>query len=67
MRAYKLQRRAARVGFDWAADGDVLDKEEEEFRELRAEINTGAPHAAVSEEFGDLLFAMVNLGRRLGV
>ncbi|MDX1711803.1 MAG: nucleoside triphosphate pyrophosphohydrolase, partial [Rhodovibrionaceae bacterium] len=67
LRAYKLQRRAARVGFDWAADGDVLDKVEEEFRELRAEINGGAPHAAVSEEFGDLLFAMVNLGRRLGV
>ena len=67
LRAYKLQRRAARVGFDWAADADTLDKVEEEFRELRQEIESAADGKAVAEEFGDLLFAMVNVARRLDI
>ena len=64
-RALKLQKRAARVGFDWPATEGVLAKIAEEAQELAAARNEGP--AAVTEEFGDLLFAAVNLGRHLGV
>ena len=65
MRAQKLQKRAARVGFDWPETAQVLDKIVEEAGELAAE--QGGDPARVEEEFGDLLFVMVNLGRHLGV
>lgn len=64
-RALKLQRRAARVGFDWAQADDILDKLVEEAREL-AEARAAGP-AAMEEEFGDFLFAAVNLARHLGI
>ena len=63
-RAQKLQKRAARVGFDWEHASGVLDKIEEEIGELRAAMDAGAG-AAQEEEFGDLLFCVVNLGRHL--
>ncbi|MEL6204427.1 MAG: nucleoside triphosphate pyrophosphohydrolase [Pseudomonadota bacterium] len=63
MRAQKLQKRAARVGFDWNNPRQVLDKITEEAAELAA---AGDPDA-VEDEFGDLLFAVVNLGRHLNV
>ena len=66
-RAQKLQRRAARVGFDWPDAAPVLAKIEEELGELRAEIAAAAPPARLADELGDLLFAVVNLGRHLGV
>ncbi|MGR3436795.1 MAG: nucleoside triphosphate pyrophosphohydrolase [Shimia sp.] len=66
MRALKLQKRAARVGFDWPEVGDVLAKIVEEARELAEARDTGDP-AALRDEFGDLLFVVVNLGRHLGV
>ncbi|MCR4266300.1 nucleoside triphosphate pyrophosphohydrolase [Nitratireductor sp. ZSWI3] len=65
MRALKLQQRAARVGFDWGEAGPVLDKIEEEIGELRQAITSG-DDAHVAEEYGDLLFALANLGRHLG-
>ena len=55
MRAVKLQKKASRVGFDWAAAEPVLDKIEEEIAELRDEMATG-PKQAVEEELGDLMF-----------
>ena len=64
-RAEKLQRRAARVGFDWPQAIQVLDKIEEEIAELRAELK-GAPGRRTEDEVGDLLFALVNLARHLG-
>ena len=67
MRADKLQRRAARVGFDWPEARQVLDKIEEEIGELRAELDAGAPPDAVEDEVGDLLFALANLARHLKV
>ena len=67
MRADKLQRRAARVGFDWPEARQVLDKIEEEIGELRAELDDGAKPEAVKDEVGDLLFALANLARHLGV
>jgi MazG family protein len=68
LRAYELSTRAAQVGFDWPATGDVIDKAEEEIRELREAVATSggkSPHA--EEEFGDLLFSLVNVARKLGI
>lgn len=65
MRAAKLQSRAARVGFDWGETGPVIDKIEEEIGELREALNDG-DSAHIGEEYGDLLFALANLGRHLG-
>lgn len=66
MRAYKVQQKARDAGFDWDAPGPVLDKAEEELAELRAAVNSG-DQAAAEEEFGDLLFAAVNVSRFIGV
>jgi MazG family protein len=69
LRAYEIGARAAAVGFDWQKAGDVLDKIEEEVAELRAEIQAGAldSPARAEEEMGDLLFAIANLSRKLGI
>lgn len=66
MRAVKLQKRAARVGFDWRDAGAVLDKIAEEARELVEARDSLCPEQ-VAEEFGDLLFVMANLARHLDV
>ena len=66
-RALKLQNRAARVGFDWTDARDILDKIEEEVSELRAEMDAGSGQERIADELGDLLFALVNLARRLQV
>lgn len=66
-RALKLQKRAARVGFDWDKPAPILDKIEEEVGELRAEFANGAESARLKDEVGDLLFATVNLARRLEI
>ncbi len=66
LRALKLQKRAARVGFDWPEVGEVLDKIAEEAREL-AEARDRLGPDEIAEETGDLLFVMVNLARHLGV
>jgi ATP diphosphatase len=65
-RALKLQQKAATVGFDWTEAAPILDKIEEEIGELREAIASGRT-AAVADEFGDLLFAVVNIGRHLGI
>jgi ATP diphosphatase len=66
-RAEKLQKRAARVGFDWPEAAEVLDKIEEEIAELRAELRHGQePGKRTEDEAGDLFFALVNLARHLG-
>lgn len=66
LRAYKLQKRAARVGFDWPQVDQVIAKIAEESAEL-AEARAQLSEAEVEEEFGDLMFVMANLGRHLGV
>jgi MazG family protein len=69
-RAVKLQKRAAKVGFDWPNLEPVLAKAEEEIVELKAAIAEGDDETSkehVAEEFGDLLFVMANLARHLGV
>ncbi|MGV6857736.1 MAG: nucleoside triphosphate pyrophosphohydrolase [bacterium] len=67
MRAQRLQKRAARVGFDWPDSGPVFDKIEEEFLEVRQALDTQEGEERVAEEVGDLLFAVVNLSRHLGI
>ena len=62
--ALKLQERAAKVGFDWSAPEPILDKIEEEIAELREALASG-DHAKVSDELGDLIFAVVNIGRHV--
>ncbi|MFC6638376.1 nucleoside triphosphate pyrophosphohydrolase [Sulfitobacter sp. JBTF-M27] len=66
LRAYKLQKRAARVGFDWPTTDEVIAKITEEAAEL-VEARETLSQAEVEEEFGDLMFVMANLGRHLGV
>jgi MazG family protein len=65
-RAQKLQKRAARAGFDWPEVDSVLAKIAEELDEVRAEIASGH-QLALQGEIGDLLFACVNLARHAGV
>ena len=66
-RALKLQKRAARVGFDWDGPADVVDKLNEEIGELRAEMAAGAAPDRLNDEVGDLLFTCVNLARALEI
>jgi len=66
-RADKLQKKAARAGFDWPVIADVFAKVEEELGELRHEIENGGNQDAVLDEAGDVLFAVVNLVRFAGI
>ena len=73
LRAHKLQKRAARVGFDWVEIADVESKIDEEIAELREAVSTAQTsqksqyREAMAEEFGDVLFSLVNYARHLGV
>jgi MazG family protein len=68
LRAYKIGKRAAGVGFDWDTTTDVVAKIEEEVAELRDTLERDPANTArAEEEMGDLLFAMANLSRKLGI
>ena len=68
LRAFKIGKRAAEVGFDWERAEDVVQKIEEEVAELREALTEAAPDPArAEEEMGDLLFAITNLARKLGI
>ncbi|WP_151117514.1 nucleoside triphosphate pyrophosphohydrolase [Hypericibacter adhaerens] len=64
-RAAKLQKRAARIGFDWPEAAPVLDKIVEEVDEIKAELVQGSGRDRLADEVGDLLFAVTNLARHL--
>jgi ATP diphosphatase len=64
-RADKLQKRAARIGFDWRNAAEVIAKVEEELAEIQAELDGAAREDAIDEEVGDLLFSVVNMARHL--
>ena len=63
MRALKLQKRAAGVGFDWEHRDAILEKVEEEMQELKESITNGDPSERIAEELGDLVFCCINLAR----
>jgi ATP diphosphatase len=67
MRAAKLQKRAARVGFDWPEAQEVFAKLDEELAELRHEVDSGGGDARTRDELGDLLFTVANLARKLDI
>lgn len=62
VKAYRIQDKAANVGFDWEKKEDVWDKVREEIGEFEKELKNGEPNA-IEAEFGDLLFSMVNVAR----
>ena len=68
LRAYKIGKRVAGVGFDWATTTDVVSKIEEEVAELRDTLGQEPANTTrAEEEMGDLLFAIANLSRKLGI
>jgi len=67
LRATKLQKRAARVGFDWTDSQPVFDKVLEELDEVRHEVDCGENLDRLEDEIGDLLFACANLARHLKI
>lgn len=66
MRALEVSKRVVKVGFEWPTVSEVLDKVEEEIRELRVEIAAGET-ARAGDELGDLLFTLVNVARHLQI
>lgn len=66
-RALKLQKRAAKVGFDWNTPEPIFAKLQEETAELQAEIAAGADKAKLTDELGDILFVCANIARQLKV
>ena len=67
LRALKLQKRAARVGFDWPSTLEVFEKCAEEIAELQQEIDSNGNSDRLTDEIGDILFVLVNLARHLEV
>ncbi|MFI3262027.1 MAG: nucleoside triphosphate pyrophosphohydrolase [Rikenellaceae bacterium] len=66
IKAYRMQKKAANVGFDWDNKEDVWNKVKEEIAEFEAEIDNN-DFEAQQDEFGDLLFSLINAGRKLGI
>lgn len=67
LRAGKISRRAARIGFDWPDARAVIPKLAEEIAEVEAELDAGGDKTRLEDEIGDLLFAAANLARKLDV
>lgn len=66
VKAYRIQEKAAHVGFDWDSPGQVWDKVKEEIAEVEAEMERGGKEGT-EQEFGDLFFSVVNAARLYGV
>lgn len=67
IKAYRIQDKARGVGFDWEQPGQVWDKVLEELNEFRQEVEVGGNPKKIEEEFGDLLFALINYSRFIDV
>ncbi len=67
LKAYRMQEKAGGVGFEWRHTDDVWEKVQEELGELRQEVKQNAPAHRLEDELGDLLFAIVNYARYIGV
>jgi XTP/dITP diphosphohydrolase len=67
IKAYRIQDKARGVGFEWEKPHQVWDKVQEELNELRQEVENNAPEQKIEEEFGDVLFALINYARFINV
>jgi XTP/dITP diphosphohydrolase len=67
VKAYRMQEKTKQVGFEWENAAQVWAKVAEEIGELRENIEQNAPQSAIEEEFGDVLFSLVNYARFIGV
>lgn len=67
VKAYRIQEKARGVGFDWEKPEQVWEKVQEELNELRHEAENGGSQQKIEEEFGDLLFALINYSRFIDV
>ena len=65
--AYKIGEKTKKLDFDWSTSQEVLQKVDEELQELEQEISNESESNLISEEYGDLLFSMVQLGRHLNI
>lgn len=67
VKAYRMQDKTKQVGFEWENKEQVWEKVEEEMQEFSHEVNEGADKAKIEEEFGDVLFSLVNYARFVGI
>jgi len=67
LKAYRMQEKAKGVGFEWEKRSQVWDKVVEEMNELKAEVEQNSSRDKIEDEFGDLLFALVNYARYVGI
>ena len=67
VKAYRIQEKAKQVGFEWENREQVWDKVQEELQELQTELEQGAESSRLEDEFGDVLFSLVNYARFLGL
>ncbi len=67
LKAYRMQEKAKGVGFEWETREQVWEKVMEEMEELKTEVNDGKSKDRIEDEFGDLLFALTNYARYLGI
>lgn len=67
VKANRIQEKVRGVGFDWEQDQQVWDKVKEEINELEQEVASGAAHDKIENEFGDVLFSLVNYARHIGI
>ncbi len=67
LKAYRIQEKASKVGFDWKDEKPVFDKIIEEVNELRENVNSGKAVKEIEDEFGDVLFSIVNYSRFLKI
>lgn len=67
LKAFRIQEKASKVGFDWKEEDSVFDKINEELNELRENVNNGKPIKDIEDEMGDVLFSIVNYSRFLKI
>jgi XTP/dITP diphosphohydrolase len=67
VKANRIQEKARGVGFDWDEEGQVWDKVHEELAELKHEVDAKSSHEKIEDEFGDVLFSMINYARFVGI
>ncbi|MFZ2899753.1 MAG: nucleoside triphosphate pyrophosphohydrolase [Saprospiraceae bacterium] len=67
VKAYRMQEKTAQVGFEWENAGQVWEKVEEEIREFKDVAESGADKKLQEEEFGDVLFSLINYARFIGI